>query len=198
MAYTPTPWGYDVDGALPPLIDPDLFCEIKGQKWATDERLEPAIAAASAAIRNACGWHVAPSMSCRATVDGEGNRNVFLPTSHLTGVTSVEVGGTATDAYQWSRIGQLRLDRPLPRDLQAATVEYEAGYDAELLPDLAEAVASVVVHRIALSYGVTSETAGGVSISYAQGAAFGGATASLTDSERDALAPYRVVRSHAS
>lgn len=198
MAYTPTPWGYDVDGTLPPLITADEFCAIKGSNWAGDERLGSAIAAASASIRNACGWHVAPAMPCRATIDGDGSRNVFLPTTHLSGVTSVEVGGTATEDYQWSRIGQLRLARPLPCDLQAATVEYVAGYDAESLPDLMEAVAAVVLHRIALSYGVVSESAGGVSVSYAQSAAYGGATAALTDSERAALAPYRVVRAHAS
>lgn len=198
MAYAPTPWGYDVDGTLPPLITEQQFCDIKGSKWEDDERLASAIESASASIRNACGWHIAPSMPCRVTLDGDGGRNVFLPTNHLTGIESVEVGGAPTEDYQWSRLGQVRLSRPLPCDLQAATVEYVAGYDATTLPDLAEAVAAVVVHRIALSYGVTSETAGGVSVSYAQSAAYGGATASLTDSERAAIAPYRVVRSHAS
>lgn len=198
MAYTPTPWGYDVDGTLPPLITAEEFCAIKGSNWEGDERLYSAIAAASASIRNACGWHVAPSVPCRATVDGERNRNVFLPTNHLTGVTSVSVGGTGVTDYQWSRIGQVCLARPLPCKLQAAEVEYVAGYDIDALPDLAEAVAAVVLHRIALSYGVVSESAGGVSISYAQSAAYGGATAALTDSESAALMPYRVVRSHAS
>lgn len=198
MAYAPTPWGYDVDGTLPPLISADEFCAIKGDKWADDERLEPAIASASASIRNACGWHVAPSMPCRATIDGDGSRNVFLPTNHMTGITSVEVGGTEVTDYQWSRIGQLRLSRPLPCDLQAATIDYTAGYDVESLPDLLGDVADVVLHRIALSYGVTSETAGGVSISYAQSAASGAAASSLTDDERAALAPYKVVRSHAT
>ena len=197
MAYTPTPWGYDVDGTLPPLITAEEFCAIKGESYASDERLEPAIAAASASIRNACGWHVAPSMPCMVTVDGEGNRNVFLPTNHITGVTSVAVGGTEATDYQWSRIGQVRLSRPLPCDLQAATVEYVAGYD-EAPQDLMDAVASVVLHRIALSYGVVSETAGGVSMSYAQSAAYGGASPALVDSELAALAPYKVVRAHAS
>lgn len=198
MAYAPTPWGYDVDGTLPPLISADEFCAIKGDRWAGDERLEPAIASASASIRNACGWHVAPSMPCRATIDGDGSRNVFLPTNHLTGITSVEVGGTEVTDYQWSRIGQLRLSRPLPCDLQAATVDYTAGYDVDSLPDLLGDVADVVLHRIALSYGVTSETAGGVSVSYSPSAAYGAAASSLTDDERAALAPYKVVRSHAT
>lgn len=198
MAYTPTPWGYDVDGTLPPLITPEQFCAIKGSRWATDERLTPAIAAASAAIRNACGWHVAPSMPCRATIDGFGQRCVWLPTNHLTGITSVSVGGAETDDYQWSRLGQLIVGARIPSALQAAEVEYTAGYDAALLADLAEAVASVVLHRIAVSYGVTNETAGSVSVSYAQSAAHGGAMASLTDTERAALAPYKAVRSHAS
>jgi hypothetical protein len=199
MAYTMTPWGYDVDGTLPPLITREQFDAITGDKWATDERIESAIDAASAAIRDWCGWHVCPSMGCRAVLDTDGTASLWLPTTCLTSVDSVEVGGTTLDAdsYQWSRIGQVLPDsRPCAR-LQGATVEYQAGAD-DAPADLVAIAAGLVVRGVALSYGVTSESAGGVSVSYAQGAAYAASAASLTDADRSALARYRVVRAHAS
>lgn len=197
MAYTETPWGYDVDGELPPLIDAYEFAAIKGSKWEGDERLDGAIASANAAIRSYCGWHVYPSMPCRAVIDASGTASVWLPTTHLTSVNSLSVSGAEVDGYQWSRIGQLLPSVRVPRGLQAAEVEYVAGYSA-VPADLAEAVADVVLRRIALSYGVTSERAGDVSISYGGSAVYGGGSASLTDSERAALMPYRVVMAHAT
>ena len=38
MAYTMTPWGYDVDGELPPLITVDEFDAMTGGKWASGAR----------------------------------------------------------------------------------------------------------------------------------------------------------------
>lgn len=197
MAYTMAPWGYEVDGTLPPLITVGEFDAMTGGKWANDERVEPAILAASAAIRSYCRWHVYPSLSCRATLDTDGSRSLWLQTTMLTGVDSVTVNGSEIgDAYQWSRIGQVMPDqRPLPA-LQGAVVEYTAGIDT-LPSDLAEAVKNVVIRAVALSYGVASESAGGVSISYNPNAAYMAAS-SGAESQAVALEPYKVVRSHAT
>lgn len=196
MAFTATPWGYDVDGTLPPLISVSEFDAMTGGKWANDARITPTIAAASAAIRARCGWHVYPSMSCRATLDADGSRSLWLPTTNLTGVSSLEVGGEAVSGYKWSRLGQvIPADRVAPGP-QAAEAEYSAGFD-ELPADVAATVAGAVVRSVAMSYGVASESAGGVSISYASGAAYGGAGVSLTDADLVAVAPYRAVRAHA-
>lgn len=198
MAYTMTPWGYDVDGTLPPLITVDEFDEMTGGKWQCDERVSPAINAASAAIRAHCHWHISPSMSCRATLDTDGARSLWLPTTMLTSVDSVTVNGDELDegAYQWSRIGQVMPDkRPCAR-LHGAVVEYVAGVDS-LPADLAEAVKNIVVRAVALSYGVASESAGGVSISYSANAAYAAAS-SAVESQSATLAPYKVVRSHAT
>lgn len=198
MAYTMTPWGYDVDGTLPPLIDLDAFDALTDGKWSGDDRIEPMLAAASAAVRNHCGWHVAPNVACRATIDADApTRSVWLPTTCLTSLDAITVNGAEREA-EWSRIGQVRADAPIPRGLQAATVEYHAGYDATP-DDLAAVVAGVVVHAVALSYGVTSESAGGVSVSYASGAAYGGAAmASINDADVRALVPYVAVMAHAT
>lgn len=198
MSYTITPWGYDVDGTLPPLIDQDAFDALTNGKWLGDDRIEPMLAAASAAIRNHCGWHVAPNVACRATIDADApTRSLWLPTTCLTSLDALSIGDAEVGA-EWSRIGQVRPACHVPRGLRAATVDYHAGFD-EVTPDLAAVVAGVVVHAVALSYGVTSESAGGVSVSYASGAAYGGAAmASLTDADRAALVPYVAVMAHAT
>lgn len=179
MAYQLTPWGYEVDGPLPPL--------------ATDAD------AASTAIRNACGWHVSPSMACRCTIDVDGlTRSVWLPARNVTAITSVTVGGVEVTDYQWSRLGQVLFPRPLQCGLQAVTVEYVAGTDDA--GDLAALVAGVSARSAALSRrpGVTSESAGGVSVSVSASMAAASAAPFLTDVERAALAPYKVVRAHAT
>lgn len=198
MAYTMTPWGYDVDGALPPLIDRITFDALTAGKWAGDQRVDPMLDAASAAIRNHCGWHVAPNAACRVTVDAdEPTRSLWVPTTCMTSLDAVSVGDCEVGA-EWSRLGQVRTDTCVPRGLRVATVDYHAGFGS-VTPDLAAVVAGVVVHAVALSYGVTSESAGGVSVSYASGAAYGGAAmASLTDADVRALVPYKAVTAHAT
>lgn len=196
MAYTMTPWGYDVDGTLPPLIDLDQFDALTGGKWSGDERVEWLVDAASATVRNLCGWHVSPSLPCRAVLDSDGSRSLWLPTTCLTGVSAVDVDGTSCDA-QWSRIGQVMPDLRVPRGLQVAVVDYVAGYD-ESPADLESVVAGMVVRSVAMNYGVASESAGGVSVSYATAASYGGAGVSATDADLAALAQYRVVRAHAT
>lgn len=196
MSYAPTPWGYDVDGTLPPLIDMDVFSEMTGGKWDSDPRAESAVAAASAAVRSACQWHVSPSLPCRALVDGEGTRSIWLPTTHLEGVSSIEVLGDAVTDYQWSRIGQVIPATRVPCLLQAAVVDYVAGFD-EPPGDVAAIVAGAAVRAIALSFGVTSESAGGVSVSYSSAVA-AVPMPRLTEDERSTLAAYKVVRAHAT
>lgn len=179
MAYQLTPWGYEVDGPLPPL--------------ASDAE------SASAAIRNACGWHVAPEMECRCTFDIDApTRSLWLPARNVAGVSSVTVGGEEVADFQWSRLGQVLLGSPAPRGLRSVVVEYVAGADDA--GDLAALASGVAARAKALAArpGVTSESAGGVSVSVSASMAAASAAPFLTDVERAALAPHKVVRSHAT
>ena len=190
MAYASTPWGSDVDGAVPPILTLEGFHELTGGKFVSDTRIQTAIAAAAASFRNWCGWHIVGSLPCRAVLDG-GEHRVWLPTARLTGVTSVTVCGTdVTDACQWSRMGELRLPCS-PDVLGAIEVEFTSGY-AQDLDDLAALVAHRVIHEIALPFGVKQETAGSVSISYAASAISGQGSTHLTASDRAALSTYRL------
>lgn len=197
MDYQLTPWGYEVEAGLPPLIDVLDFHEATGHKWESDQRVMTAINIASATIRDACGWHIAPNVACRCTVDGDGTRGIWLPTTCMTSLDSLEVAGVADADPQWSRIGRVIASHPLPMRLQAATVDYHAGLAGA--PDsLMGIIAGVVVRSIALAYGVSSESVSGVSVSYSGGHFGGSPTATLTDVELAQLSAYKVVRAHAT
>ena len=71
-----------------------------------------------------------------------------------------------------------------------------AGFDADAVPDLKEAVRSIAEGVLSVAAGVNSESADGVSISYSANAS--SIAAALTEQQRSALAPYRLVVSHAA
>lgn len=195
-----TPWGYSIDGAaVPDIIDADTFDELTGGRYSSDTRVQSAIVAASAAIRNYCGWHVAPLLTCEFVTDGE-RGDIWLPCVALASVDAVEFDGVAQTVKGYNRLGRVRTDRPQPcGGLGNVRVTYSAGYDVAATPDLATIIAQRVVAHVALgSYGVASESAGGVSVSYSGQALEDAGGAYLPQSVRDALAPYRLVKSHAA
>lgn len=193
-----TPWGYEVD-ELPTIIDADTFDEITGGRYSSDTRVQTAIDAATAAIRAYCGWHVAPVLACEYVADGE-RGDIWLPCVGLRSVEAVEFDGVAQTVKGYNRLGRVRTDRPQPcGGLGNVRVTYSAGYDVAATPDLATIIAQRVVAHVALgSYGIASESAGGVSVSYSGQALEDAGGYYMPDSVRDALAPYRLVKSHAA
>lgn len=191
-----TPWGYEVD-ELPDLITVSDFNAATNNRYAGDARIEPAIASASAAIRAYCGWHVAPVLDCSITLDGEAG-DIWLPTNALASVTSAKVGGEDVTVDGSNRRGRVRLAHKTC-GLGNVEVGYTAGYDAAACPDLMGVVVQRVMASVAMAtYGVSQETAGGVSISYSGSALSDLGSAFLPDSVKAALSTYRLVRSHAA
>lgn len=191
-----TPWGYEVD-ELPDLITVSDFNEATNSRYAGDARIEPAIASASAAIRAYCGWHVAPVLDCSITLDGEAG-DIWLPTNALASVTSAKVGGEDVTVTGSNRRGRVRLAHKTC-GLGNVVIDYVAGYDVAACPDLMGVVVQRVMASVAMTtYGVSQETAGGVSISYSGSALSDLGSAFLPDSVKAALSTYRLVRSHAA
>lgn len=191
-----TPWGYSVD-ELPSIIDVVTFNQITDNRYADDERVCSAIAAATAVIRAYCGWHVAPILTCEYVCDGE-RGDIWLPCAGLRSVGSVEFDGVAQDVRGFNRHGRVRTANRQPiGGLGNVSVTYSAGFDLEATPDLAQIVAQRVVAEVALSaYGIASESAGGVSISYSGTALSDSGSAFLPDSVKAALSAYRLVSAH--
>lgn len=193
-----TPWGYEVV-SLDPIVSEADFNAMTGYKYANNPRLEAALAAASQAIRNECGWHISPSVSCTAYPEG-GGAVMRLPAGHVSSVTSITENGKQLDpaAYEWRRDGLVRRVFPdkWTDKWSGLTVVYTAGYAASAAPDLMEAVRSITEGVLAVSAGVTSESADGVTISYSINAS--SIAAGLTASQKANLAPYKVVNAHAT
>lgn len=200
-----TAWGYDVDAScLPPLLSAAEFQSMTGGRYDAG-RAELALAAASAAVRNACGWHISPSLDCTAVLTAEG-KLARVPAAYVSEVSRVEERGkTGTWAElmvpgeaEWSHNGVIRrcCFKAFPPALDAVRVEYTAGYDVHAVPDLAHAVMGIAEGVLALPAGVSSESAGGVSVSYSASAS--SIAGALTSGLMAQLAPYKVVGSHAA
>ena len=193
-----TAWGYEVSGDLEPIISLETFHARTNYVYQSNQRVEAALKAASQAVRNCCGWHVSPSLECKAHPYGEG-AVMRLPAAYVSEIKSVkEEGKDLTDSdYEWCEGGLLkRTGKNWTEKWDGVEVEYKAGYDADAVPDLAETVCAIVAGVLAVASGVTSESADGVTISYSASAS--SIAASLTSQQRSALEPYKVVSSHAA
>jgi hypothetical protein len=71
-------------------------------------------------------------------------------------------------------------------------IVYKAGIDATQMDVLKELTANRVTHAVSSSYGVNSESAGGVSVSYNASWAGNTRSTALPDDNKEILNPYRV------
>lgn len=138
--------------------------------------------AASAAVRRACGWHIAPSWQQALTLDLDSSV-VFLPAMEVTALSATANGAPITDP-QWSTYGS--FDVPyVSYKRRALVVTFTSGYAttpedivglvlgiAQRIPQLSE-----TVREVAGPFELQRSTGGGLR---------------LSKSEIDALAPYRL------
>ena len=190
-----TAWGYSVEN-LEPLMSVDDFNDMTGGIYADNMRVESALNAASQAVRNYCGWHICPVLSCEAYPVG-GGKVLKLPAGYVPSIESVHEEGVELGAgqYEWRHDGLLRRAcfKSWSGKWDAIEVHYTAGYEADAVPDLTETIRAITEGVLAVSAGVTSESADGVSISYSSSAS------SIAASQyKSALEIYKVVSSHAA
>ena len=197
-----TNWGYNLIGeitALQDLITAEEFSAFTADKYSGDTRIESEIKAASQAIRNYCGWHVYPSAECSMTerlLYGNGRTKrvgrdlmIQLPAKYVTAVSSVLSDGEAFTDFAFDSDGVVHVfGVPAMTRRSAVVVEYTAGISDALMGSIKELVAHRVIHALASSNGVTSEAAGGVSITYNAGWV-NSARASALPSPRSASCP---------
>ena len=190
-----TPWGYDVDaGELPPIISPEELSALTGGRFGADTvGVTSVLDAVSAAVRNACGWHVAPALDVVEATQGPG-RVLRLHTLLLRSVASVTERGQELGEGQFeaSRAGLLRrlCWREWPGGFGSVVVAYRSGIPTEMAPDLAAVVAQMASNALAAPAGVRSEQAGDVSVTYNTTASGVSGGVRLLDSDLAMLAPY--------
>lgn len=148
------------------------------------------VAAATQAIRDYCGWHVAPVEEETITLDGTGTDTLLLPSRLVVAVTSVKVRGEdlVESAYEWSAIGALRrLGGCWPDAYRSVEITLEHGFtDMSVLADVVDSIAARV--RMDPTGAVSSQRAGTQHVGFFKGHTGGG----LLESERNRLAPYRL------
>lgn len=96
--------------------------------------------AASAQVRSACGWHIAPVVTQDAVFAWSHSGVYLLPSLRVVAVAAVKVNGAAV-AYDWSPSGEVHVAtrlRDIPSingpgvwgsNLRAVTVSFTHGYE---------------------------------------------------------------------
>ena len=196
MTAIQTNWGYTVELAqgatsVPSIITVAEFKALCPGLSSTDTEIQAALDVVSAAIRDYCGWHVAPSLQCTFTGEGEG-RLLVLPAMGVTAVSSLEVEGVSATEYEWTAAGMLRLvSSAFPDKWRSVECVYNAGFEAGAI---GQVVAQIASNALAAAPGVANERAGNVSITYNQtGAGITGGV-SLLPRDYALLAPYKLAR----
>lgn len=156
-------------GPTDPLITAEQLAAYPGRTVPADQA-DLLIAGVSAAVRERCGWHIAPSITQTVTVDGSGGRLQLLPTLRLTAVNSVTDDGTAlaVDDYDWAADGRLWRSCGWTRRLRGVVAEIVHGYD-ETPAWMVSMVCAKVKAAATVPAGVKAERSDGESITYADG-----------------------------
>lgn len=201
-----TNWGYTLTGeiaTLPDFITVEEYNAYTAGKYSDDSRIEPNIKAASQAIRNYCGWHIYPSTECSMSehlLYGDGRTKrigsdimIQLPAKFVTAINSISIDEVACTDFVFDSNGIVHVfDTPKMIRKSVVVVEYTAGITDALMNSIKELTAHRVTHALASSDGITSEAAGGVSVTYNANWINSARATALPDDNKEVLAPYKI------
>lgn len=143
---------------------------------------------ASAAIRDLCGWHIAPIVEQTFIVDEPlGRADIFLPTLRLLEITAVKVDGVALDAEElaaldWSSRGYLSRGNGGRWPTRRRSVEITVRHGWAATPASVSQVCLALAQRMGTApAGLVRQQVGQRSEEYLRG---------LHESELASLAPY--------
>lgn len=140
-----------------------------GQLSADDERVALLVDGASAAIRRHCGWHIAPVLEESLTVDGPGGSVLHLPTGRLRSLVEVTDAGAPipVEGLDASAAGMIeRRSGSWSSRFSGVTARVRHGHDVEAVADVSQIVLQVVANALSSPMGVTTETAGAMSVTW--------------------------------
>lgn len=206
-----TNWGYTLTTAtsLTDFLTVQEFNTFTANKFTGDVRIEPNIHSATRSIQNYCGWHIYPNLECEMIYRVLDLRDCFvgsdlliqLPATFVTEISSILLNpifeddvwtGTVLTGFDLSESGLLRIYDVGSIDRRARIrIVYKAGLDSTQMDVLQELTAHRVTHAVSSSYGVMSESAGGVSVSYNSSWAGNTRSTALPDDNKEVLNAYR-------
>lgn len=199
-----TNWGYTLTelSVLPDMLTETEFDDMTAGKYSGDARILSNILAAESAIRNYCGWHLYPATECqlstslfdkRITAVGNGYL-IQLPARFVTAVSSVSIAGVEYSTFVLETNGIVRLYDVatwLPQ-YSAVIVTYTAGLPDGFMSPIKDIIGHRVTHALANSYGVASEAAGGVSVTYNANWINSSRATALPTDNKEVLEPYKL------
>lgn len=142
--------------------------------------LEREIAAATRAIRNECGWHIAKTEALTYKRRGPFAADVWLPAREIKSVELALVDGVQVDDVEFDPdTGWTSLCG------RVIEVNYTAGF-ADVPADLVTLTLELAAGGVGSPLGITREQAGGVSVT------LGRASSKLQPADLDALSAYRI------
>ena len=149
---------------------------------------------AEAAVRDYCGWHIAPERAdVEIVVDGSGARVLQLPTLHLTDVTGIVEDGVTVDLadVQWTEAGYLWRASGWTRNLRGVTATVTHGF-AEV-PAAVQAVVQAVAQRAVQNPGsLVRKQVGPFADTYSQTGFNQSLPIALLEAEKRMLDAYRL------
>ena len=201
-----TNWGYTLTGeltSLPDLITVEEYNTFTADKYSGDPRIESNIKAASQSIRNYCGWHIYPSAECLMSerlLYGDGRTKrvgsdlmIQLPAKFVTVIGSISIDDVDCTDFVFDSNGIVHVfDTPKMNRKSVVVIEYTAGISDALMNSIKELTAHRVTHALASSDGITSEAAGGVSVTYNANWVNSARASALPNDNKEVLAPYKV------
>lgn len=161
-----------------------------------------ALEGVSQAVRDYCGWHVAPSVTETVTYDGPAGRVLLLRSLHVTELTEIRQLDTADAGltweyltvdptlYTWSTDGRVKCsgDGWWTSRYQGLQVDLTHGFDP-VPANVRLVVLSAVARTMQSPAGVVREQVGNVAVTYTQ-TGVNQSTFALLDVERAALNRY--------
>jgi hypothetical protein len=127
------------------------------------------VSQAQSTIRAYCGWHVAPNITETVLLDGRGGSHLWLPSLHVTAVSSISNEGTVltTAEYDWSVSGYVELRNwalwsSRPRQI---SVTFTHGYE-DIPADLVGVAASIAARAGSSPAGIKRQSSGPFSAEY--------------------------------
>lgn len=100
---------------------------------------------AEAAIRDYCGWHIAPVRTDTVTLTSLGGYALTLPSLKVRAVASITVNGSTIDGWTWREDGVLFRRSRWPRG--TVVVTFTHGFDA--VPALNPIIRDVAARAVA-------------------------------------------------
>jgi hypothetical protein len=169
------------------MTDPDLSLDLT---YYQSKDPDQALAAALAAVRSYCGWHIAPSLTTTVDVWSPDGSSLFLNTRALTSITSVVQDAVTLPAtsYIFDSFGVVsRTPGSYFSRLSRSTVTFVHGYTA-LPADVEQVVLGLAQRSINDTRGLVARPGTGQGVILMEGHG-----PQLDESDKARLTPYAIL-----